>query len=130
MPNRPGHPTIDSSKTPIKGLHEHTRPKNSVDEFWGHRRHEAMIRMLKIVGVGYSAAILFNKHAVRSDSPVLQCTDDGKIRASDRRAATRATDRVTGHPTYCRITQTGSKETSRMVLSDVCLTSGSQACTI
>jgi hypothetical protein len=48
MPNRPGHPTIASSKMPIKGLHEHTRRKNSVDEFLDHRLQEGMLRMLKI----------------------------------------------------------------------------------
>jgi hypothetical protein len=46
----PRHPTIDSSKMPIKGLEEHTRPKNSVDEFLGHRQHKATIRMLMITG--------------------------------------------------------------------------------
>jgi hypothetical protein len=46
----PRHPTIDSSKMPIKGLHEHTRLKNSVDEFLGNRQQEATIRMLMIAG--------------------------------------------------------------------------------
>jgi hypothetical protein len=33
---------------PIKGLHEHPRPKNPVDEFLGDRQQETTIRMLMI----------------------------------------------------------------------------------
>src|SRR5215213_1905103 len=130
MPNRPVTPTIDSSKMPIKGLHEHIRPKNSVDEFLGYGPQGPIIRMLMIAGQSFAAAVSTSKHAARSDLKFPQWADDWKNPAIARRTATRVADRVIGPPAYCRITQTGSKETSRMVLSDVCLTSASQACTI
>jgi hypothetical protein len=68
----PRRPTIDSSKMPIKGLEEHTRPKNSVDEFLGHRQHKATIRRLMIAGESFAAADWISKHAARSDLHFVQ----------------------------------------------------------
>src|SRR5215208_279834 len=98
--------------------------------FLGNRQSGTIIRMLMISAGSFAAALSINKNAGRSGLKFVQCADDWKNRAIARRMATRVADRVTGPPAYCRITQTGSKDTSRMVLSDVFLTSGSQACTI